>query len=181
LIFFLALAGLAALSIVYHTLCLGISPMPSSPRARRAILECLPPGCAERIVDLGAGWGSLAFPLARRFPRAQVTGYELSPVPFFFCRIRQWLRPLPNLRLERVDFHRVSLAGVDVVVCYLFTGGMRRLRPKLERELPPGTRVISHTFAIHGWTPLQTLVLGDLFATRIYVYRLPEGLSVRKA
>lgn len=176
MILLLLMAALAALSIVYFTLRTGISPMPSSPRARRAILECLPADVAGAVADLGCGWGSLVFPLARRFPRGEVTGYELSPVPLLFCKFRQWLWPLPNLRLRREDFHQVSLAGVDVVTCYLFTGAMRRLRPKLERELRPGAVVISHTFAIHGWTPRREIVLGDLFSTRIFLYTLPECL-----
>ncbi|MEW6368046.1 MAG: methyltransferase domain-containing protein [Acidobacteriota bacterium] len=160
-------------SIVYYTVRTGISPMPSSPLARRAILGMLPADLTGAIVDLGSGWGSLAFPLARRFQSARVCGYEVSWVPFLCSRLRLRITRPPNLCIRRCDFFEVSFSEYDVVVCYLYTGAMRRLKSKLESELRPGTLVLSHTFAVHGWHPERVVRLGDTFATRIYLYRMP--------
>lgn len=163
---------LASGSILYHTLRTGISPTPTLARARRAILAAIPDGQTGLIVDLGSGWGTLVVPLAARFPRARVRGYELSWVPYGFSRLRLAVHGFANLRLDCRDFFLEPLAEADIVVCYLYTGAMRRLREKFESELRPGTLVISHTFAIHGWQPEQIIRLPDTFSTRIYLYRV---------
>ncbi|MFL5343765.1 MAG: SAM-dependent methyltransferase, partial [Hyalangium sp.] len=78
-----------------------------------------------------------------------------------------------NLELRRQDFLRASFSGASVVVCYLFPGAMARLAPKLLAELPPGARVLSHTFALRGWKPERSLVVDDLYRTPIYLYTVP--------
>lgn len=167
----LLLAGMA--SIVLHTLRTGISPMPTSPRVRRELLALIPTDTGGTVLELGSGWGTLAFALADRCPRARVVAYELSPLPFAFSWLRQRLAPRPNLRLAREDFFRASFTDASTIVCYLFPGAMTRLAPKLLAELPPGARIISHTFALRGWTPVHTRRLGDLYRTPLYVYEVP--------
>lgn len=168
----LLLAGM--LSIVFSSLRAGISPMPTLGKVRRQLLPLLEPDLQGTLLELGAGWGTLAFALADRCPRAKVVAFELSPLPFAFCWLRQRLAPRPNLELRRQDFFRASFAGASVVVCYLFPGAMARLAPKLLAELPPGARILSHTFALRGWQPLRTLVVDDLYRTPIYLYAVPE-------
>jgi trans-aconitate methyltransferase len=168
-----AVLGVAVLSVVYYTLKTGISPLPSSRGARHLMLAEIPEDFAGRIVEAGAGWGTLAIPLARRHPAATVTAYELSPVPFAVL----WLRRLgrhPNLRPRRADFRRASLADADIVVCYLFPGAMRGLADQFRRQLRPGTRVISNTFALPGWSPVRVHRLADLYASRVYIYEIAE-------
>ena len=140
---------------------------------RRQLLSLLPADLEGTILELGSGWGTLAFALADRCPRAQVVAFELSPLPYAFSRLRQRLAPRPNLRLVRQDFFTASFAGASAVVCYLFPSGMGRLAPKLSGELPPGARILSHTFALRGWQPLRTLVVDDLYRTPIYLYEAP--------
>lgn len=161
------------LSIVFYTLRTGISPMPTLGKVRRQLLPLLEPDLEGTLLELGCGWGTLAFALADHCPRARVVAFELSPLPFAFCWLRQRLAPRANLELRRQDFFRASLSGASVVVCYLFPGAMTRLTPKLLAELTPGTRILSHTFALRGWKPVRTLVVDDLYRTPIYLYAVP--------
>jgi hypothetical protein len=161
------------LSIVLFTLRTGISPMPTLGKVRRELLPLIEPELEGTLLELGAGWGTLAFALADRCPRAHVVAFELSPLPFAFCWLRQRLAPRPNLEVRRQDFFRASFSGASAVVCYLFPGAMTRLASKLLAELPPGARILSHTFALRGWTPLRTLVVPDLYRTPIYLYAVP--------
>ncbi|WP_395806480.1 class I SAM-dependent methyltransferase [Archangium minus] len=165
------LAGM--LSIVFHTLRTGISPMPTSGKVRRQLLSLLPSELEGTVLELGSGWGTLAFALADHCPRAQVLAFELSPLPYAFSRLRQRLAPRPNLQLVREDFFRASFSGASAVVCYLFPGAMKRLAPKFSEELAPGTRILSNTFALRGWMPVQALVVDDLYRTPIYLYEVP--------
>jgi trans-aconitate methyltransferase len=150
----------------------GISPMPTMPKIRKRFLEALPHKMEGKIVDLGSGWGTLVFPLARKYPKCDVIGYESSPIPYACSRLFQQFTGLPNLHIAYENFYSVPLEDARLVVCYLYPGAMRRLSEKFKRELKPGTWVASHTFALPGWVPEQTLQLNDLHRTKIYLYRI---------
>ncbi len=169
----LAVEVATILVMLAYSLITGISPVPTSPRVRAAILATLPARLDGTVFELGSGWGTLAFPLARRFPDCRVVAIELSPVPWFFSRLRQSFFRLPNLTIRREDFFDASLAGASLIVCYLFPRGMERLRPKFERELTPGTLVVSNTFAVPGWRPSSVRRGADLDVSTVYVYRAP--------
>ncbi|MEW6490786.1 MAG: SAM-dependent methyltransferase [Thermodesulfobacteriota bacterium] len=174
--FDLAVAALVAVGLVFtvvYTFLTGISPVPTNRRVRDTLLAALPDRLEGTIFELGSGWGTLAFPLARRYPGCPVAAYELSPAPWAFSLLRALLSPLPNLTIHRSDFHRVSLARAVLVVCYLYPGGMARLRPKLEAELPAGALVVSNFFAVPGWTPLAVHRAADLEGSPVYLYRMP--------
>lgn len=163
------------LSIVVYSLRTGISPMPTLGAVRRQLLPLVSPEQQGTLLELGAGWGTLAFALADRCPHAKVVAYELSPLPWAFCWLRQRLAPRPNLELRREDFFRASFSGASLVVCYLYPGAMARLAPKLLAELTPRTPILSHTFALRGWTPVRTVQVEDLYRTRIYLYEANSG------
>ena len=169
----LAVVVLASASIVYFTLRTGISPMPSNRLQRQAVLTAA--GEVDGpIYALGAGWGTLAFALADRFPQQQVVAFELSWVPLAVLRLRQTLRPRRNLTIRRADFLQAPLGEARLLVCYLFRGGMESLAAKLERECV-GARLVTHTFAVRGWTPESEQTLADLYRTHVYVYRVVRG------
>jgi hypothetical protein len=165
----------AALCIGAYTLRTGISPMPTLPAVRRTLLAALPEPQALRgtVHELGAGWGTLALPLARRYPAATVVAWELSPLPWAVCALRARLSGARNLAVRRADFLAGGLGDAALVVCYLAPGIMARLRPRLEATLPAGAMVVSSTFAVPGWQPAAVHRAPDLHRSPIYVYRWP--------
>ncbi|RKG73885.1 class I SAM-dependent methyltransferase [Corallococcus terminator] len=171
------LAG--ALSIVVSTLRTGAPPMPSPPRVRRALLAMLPRDLTGTVLELGAGWGDLAFPLADRCPQARVIAYERSWLPFLFMRLRMRFFPRANLTLRRQDFFRASFQDASCVLCYLSRGHMTRLAPRFAAELPEGALILSHTFSLRGWTPARTVRLDDLYRTPVYLYVVPPREQAR--
>jgi hypothetical protein len=166
-------AAVAALaSIVWTSLKLGISPMPTSPAVRKALLAVLPESVDGDVHEFGAGWGGLAFALAQKYSAARVVAWEASPVPYLVLRLRRALRRTPNLVALRRDFYEADLSCAGLVVCYLWTGAMGRLAEKFQRELAAGAVVVSHTFALRGWTAEVTARAGDLYRTPVYRYRV---------
>jgi hypothetical protein len=162
----------AALSIVIHTQINGISPMPSSRKARAAILRLAQEfGVQGTIVDLGSGWGGPCAALSRALPHATVIGYENSWVPWLFSAAMNACLRRDNLRFACSDFFKAPLNTADLVICFLYPGGMTKLEPKFERELKSGAIVISNTFAIPEWKPERIVESGDIYRTRVYVYR----------
>jgi hypothetical protein len=159
--------------IVAYTLVTGTPPMPTSGKVKAAMMGLLPADPEGVIHELGSGWGTLAFALARRFPGHSVVACELSPVPWLVSRARHLAAPVPNLTLRRADLHEADLGDAGLVVCYLVPEGMEKLRPKLEAELKPGAWVLSNTFALRGWRAHREEAVGDLFRTTVYLYRVP--------
>ena len=78
---------------------------------------------------------------------------------------------MKDVEFHYANFMKVPLHDADLIVCYLFPGGMSKLKPKLEEELKPGTVVISNTFAIAGWTPVEVFHANDIYRSPIYVYK----------
>jgi hypothetical protein len=174
IIFFFLLLFLVsiAFSIIFYSLKYGISPMPSTFKAQQAILSAIPVDITGNILELGSGWGSLAFPMAKKFPACRIQAYEISPIPWMFSLFIQRLIGYKNLVIKRENFFYLSFQQASVIVCYLYPQAMIRLKNKFEKELIPGTIVISHTFAIPGWTPFKQIRLNDLYHTLIYIYKI---------
>ena len=171
-----ALLLVAAASILWGTLRTGISPMPSSARARKAMLALVPASPEGPAWELGSGWGGLARSLAQRFPRLQVLGVERSLVPALRSGLRQALGGPSNLELRRSDFWDLPFDEPRLVLCYLYPGGMKTLGARLEAEAAPGTVIVSHTFRLPGWEPEEVVELRDLHRSRVYRYRVPGSL-----
>ena len=49
----------------------------------------------------------------------------------------------------------VDISPADVVFLYLTTSANEKVKPKLEAELKPGARVVSHDYEIVGWKPVK--------------------------
>lgn len=184
----LAAVFAAAASILLTTLHNGVPPMPSSARVRRRITSLIarfPEGAygtaGGSVAELGSGWGTLTLALARALPAATVTGFESSLVPFLCSLLFRRLFGSDNLRFRRRDFHTISLAEADLVVCYLSPDAMARLRPKFEAELKPTALVVSHTFALPAWRATAVEVADDLYRTPIYLYRVDRCRSATVA
>jgi len=161
---------LAGTSIVIASLKTGIGPLPSSGKARGAVVSAVETAEAGPIIDLGSGWGSFVIALARKYPGRTIIGYELSSVPYYFSALLKRLLGLDNLVLKRENFLDAELCGASVLVCYLFPGGMESLEDKLLHELKGHTRVISCLFALPSCTPSRTIRIDDMYKTPVYIY-----------
>ena len=70
-----------------------------------------------------------------------------------------------------------DISEATVVTLYLLSSLNVKLRPKLLRELKPGTRIVSHSFDMGDWKPEQTINVGG---RTIYFWRVPEGGVIPK-
>lgn len=165
-----AAAAAAAGSLLWFTWRTGIAPVPSTTQACGAMLALMrdaPPG---PVADLGSGWGTLAIACARRFPRRQVVGLELSWLPWAVSVLRARALGLHNLRFVRADFMRTELRGNAVLLCYLFGRGMRELARKLDDEAAWPSCLVSSTFALPGVRADRVCRLDDLYRTPVFLY-----------
>jgi hypothetical protein len=168
--------GMIGMTILYSYLY-GITPTPTSTKVKNQLLSMLPAMENIEIVELGSGWGTLAFTLARRFPTCQVIGYEISPFPYLVSKMISYGIALSNLSIKRQDFFQISLNNASLIVCYLYPEAMQRLKIKFEQELAPNTYIITHTFAVPGWTPIHFKRAQDLYQTPIYLYQMKKNFE----
>lgn len=172
-IILIALLVAAALSIVRIYLKTGISPMPSSGKALRAVLGSVEIKKEGHIIDLGSSWGILAAAFARKYPGHKVIGYELSTVPWLISIMLKRLSGLNNLFFYRRDFLETDLSEAVLLICYLSSDGMSILRRKLEEEGNREMVIVSNAFALPSCQPDRVIRLNDIYRTPIYVYRFP--------
>jgi len=116
-------------------------------------LAQLRPG--EIIYDLGCGDGRVVIMAAQEFG-ARGVGVEMRE-----DLAKQALSKVSELGLEgrvkivQSDMFKVDLTQADVVTLYLTTSANDKVKPKLESELRPGVRVVSHDYEILGWRPIK--------------------------
>jgi cyclopropane fatty-acyl-phospholipid synthase-like methyltransferase len=124
---------------------------PTSVVRQMLVLADLKPG--EILYDLGSGDGRAVIMAAKDFG-AKSVGVELRE-----DLAKRALNNIQELHLEdktqiiQKDIFNVNLTAANVVFVYLTTSANEKIKSKLEAELKPGTRVVSHDYEILGWNP----------------------------
>ena len=68
-----------------------------------------------------------------------------------------------------------------MVTLYLTTSGNAKLRPKLERELRAGTRVVSHDFPVSDWVHSREEERFYMVGShKLFLYEIPEAYMLDK-
>jgi SAM-dependent methyltransferase len=130
------------------------------------------------VYDLGCGDGRLVIDAARLFG-ARGAGVEIQPQLVQQSRESALMAGVAGrVRFLWQDLFETDLRGVTVVTLYLHDDVNLRLRPKLLRELRPGTRVVSHDFGMADWEPDRTLrVRGPDREHRVLLWIVPARVE----
>ena len=129
--------------------------VPSPPQVVRQMLILVQLKPREVFFDLGAGDGRAVIMAAKDFG-ARAVGVELRE-----DLVKKALSTVyENSLQDRVtivngDIFNVDLTSADVIFLYLTTSANEKVKPKLETELKPGVRVVSHDYEIVGWKPVK--------------------------
>lgn len=154
---------------------MSIAPFVQTPlEVAKKMLDLSQIRSGEVLYDLGCGDGRLII-LAAKEIGAKATGIELRED--LIERAKTEIKRLnieDKVRVIQGNFFDVTISDADVVTLYLTSSANERLRPKLEAELKPGARVISHDFKVPGWKPIA--VYNELLGHTIYAYRIGEQL-----
>jgi SAM-dependent methyltransferase len=135
------------------------------------MLEVAEVGPKDYVIDLGSGDGRIAIAAGRRGARA--IGVELDPI-----RLSEAEANLKRAGVAgRVSFRRQNLFETDlspatVLTMYLLPSINLKLRPTI-LKLRPGTRVVSHDFAMGDWKPDLT----ETVNWRIHFWVVPAQVA----
>jgi len=159
----------------FYTITTGIPTITSFPSVRKKMIEIIKDELKNKeklnIIDLGSGTGKLTIDIAKSFPKANITGIELSILPFLFSKIRCFLLRIKNIKYKRENFWSTDLSNIDAIVMYINANTRDQMSEKLKENLKPGTIIISNETELPDWTPYKTYKVG-MFNVRLIIYKI---------
>ena len=169
---------LAAVALLTSTAAAQPSPklvpdvpyLPSPNAVVEAMLKLAGVTPADNVYDLGCGDGRIVIQAAKEY-KAHGVGIDINPKRIQEARANALQsRVGPRVRFEQNDLFQADIHDASVVTLYLMPSVNLRLRPKLLKELKPGSRIVSHSFDMGDWNPDKELRVED---TVIYLWTVP--------
>ena len=126
------------------------------------MMEVARVGAGDYVIDLGCGDGRIVIAAARK--GAMGHGVDLDPE-----RIREARDNADKANVNdkvmfvKEDIFETDISQASVIAMYLLSTVNEDLRPRLMKELEPGTRIVSHNFGMGVWEPDEHLILGDSY------------------
>jgi len=136
-----------------------------------AMLELADVKPGDVLCDLGSGDGRIPITAAKRYG-IRAVGIEIDPEMVAEARANARKTGVAHLVtfVER-DLFLADIGEASVVTLYLLDRINLQLRPKLLRDLAPGTRIVSHQFGMGNWEPEATRAIGR---RDIHLWRVPD-------
>ena len=135
-----------------------------------AMLKLAKVSASDIVYDLGSGDGRTPITAAKTYG-ARGVGIDIDPQ-----RIKEAMENLKTagvadkVRFLNQDLFTTNISEATVVTLYLLPSLNLKLIPKLNAELKPGTRVVSHAFDMGDIKPLQTQ---NVNGRTIYFWTVP--------
>lgn len=129
----------------------------------------------DLVYDLGCGDGRIVVTAAGRYG-CKAVGFDLDP-----RRVEESLQNVQKnnvghlVGIEQKDIFTLGLSKADVITLFLLSRLNVKLIPQLEK-LKPGSRIVSHTFAMEGIKPDKVVRLNsreDKSEHTIYLWTTP--------
>jgi precorrin-6B methylase 2 len=124
------------------------------------------------VYDLGCGDGRIVITAAQKFG-ARGIGIDIDPQRIQEANANaQKAGVTDRVKFLQADLFTSDISPATVVTLYLLPSLNLKLRPKLMKDLKPGTRIVSHAFDMGDWAAEQTL---DVDGRRVYFWTIPKN------
>lgn len=135
--------------------------VPTPDHVVEMMLEMGAVGPADVVYDLGCGDGRIVISAARA-RGARGVGIDLDPVRISEAnRNARRAEVTDRVRFAVGDIFQADFSEASVVMLYLLPEVNAALRPRLWKQLKPGTRVVSHDYHMGPeWPPEEVRHLG---------------------
>ena len=125
--------------------------VPTTEEAVKAMLKLADVKKTDVVYDLGCGDGRIVIAAAKDFG-AHGVGIDINPVRIGEAKANAKKAGVENLvRFEENDLFQADIREASVVTIFLLGDINLKLRPKLLKDLKPGTRLVSNTFDMGDW------------------------------
>jgi ribosomal protein L11 methylase PrmA len=126
---------------------------------------------SDLVIDLGCGDGRIVIAAAKEYG-AHGIGVDIDPERIQEAKENARKAGVANLvEFRQGDLFDADIRKATVVTLYLLPSVNMKLRPKLWRDLKPGTRVVSHTFDMEDWKPERVEEVGG---SEIFLWTIKE-------
>jgi SAM-dependent methyltransferase len=151
--------------------------VPTSADALESMLKLADVKKSDIVYDLGCGDGRIVIAAAKLFG-AHGVGIDIDPERIKEARENAKTAGVENLvRFEENDLFKADIHEASVVTLFLLSSVNLKLRPKLLRDLKPGTRIVSNTFDMGDWKPDKEQTLDGIdetfFSRKFYLWTVP--------
>jgi hypothetical protein len=159
-------------AVPHHPLPLpDVKFVPTPPAVVAAMLRMAHLQEGDVLYDLGSGDGRIPIMAACAYGIAAV-GIEIDARRIVEANAQaQRAGVTADVEFVLGDLFTTDSREATVVTLYLLDVLNERLRPKLLRELLPGTRIVSHAFRMGDWEPEQS---AQIDGHRIYLWTVPH-------
>jgi len=125
----------------------------------------------DTVYDLGCGDGRIVIAAAKNHG-AKGVGVDIDPERIKEARANAKTANVEDkVKFEQNDLFKANIADATVVTLYLLPDVNVRLKPKLLKELKPGTRIVSHSFDMGDWKPEREEVVEG---RHLYLWTVPS-------
>jgi ubiquinone/menaquinone biosynthesis C-methylase UbiE len=144
--------------------------IPTQPEFFDTFFELCPVTASDVVYDLGSGDGRLLFAALEK-GAGRCVGIDIDPERIKAANEAAENRNINNrIKFIQTDVLDADLSEASVIFCYLYCSASSALRPKFEKELKVGTRIVMESFPIPGWKPDKETVTND---RHFYFYTIP--------
>lgn len=124
----------------------------------------------DTVYDLGCGDGRIVITAAQKFGASGI-GIEINSELVKLAVENARRAGVANrVKFVEANLFKTNFRRATVVMLYLSPGVNLKLRPRLLKQLKPGTRIVSHDFDMGDWKPEQTIKLVD---ATLYFWTVP--------
>jgi len=124
------------------------------------------------VYDLGCGDGRIVITAASK-RGARGVGFDINPERIAEANENAKTAGVTDrVRFTEENLFDADISDATVVTLYLLSSVNLKLRPKLWRELKPGTRVVSHMFDMGDWEPEKQITVDG---RRVYLWTIQEN------
>jgi SAM-dependent methyltransferase len=140
---------------------LDVPYVPTTEEAVKAMLKLADVKKTDIVYDLGCGDGRIVIAAAKEY-QAHGVGIDINPERIQEAEENAKKAGVDKLvRFEENDLFDADIHQASIVTLFLLNSVNLKLRPKLLRDLKPGTRIVSNTFDMGDWKPDKELTLDD--------------------
>jgi hypothetical protein len=143
---------------------------PSRDEVIPALLNYIPEGERFQVIDIGCGFAGALLAMAKKRPMAQFWGVEIAPLPYVISWLRSYFSGR-NVRILFGDYSYLDFSKYDLVFAYLSPAAMPVLWAIAQKQMRPGSYLLSYEFIIPDVEPTAIINIGEK-KHHLYLWRI---------
>jgi ubiquinone/menaquinone biosynthesis C-methylase UbiE len=128
----------------------------------------------DLVLDMGSGDGRIVIAAAQRYG-SRGRGVEIDPKLVAESKVNARSAGVSD-RTDFIaqDMFVTPIADATVMTLYVLTASNLELRPRILKEMKPGSRIVSHQFSMGSWLADKHESYGDI---QIYMWYVPASVA----